>query len=1127
MTLLFADVTGSTALGERLDAERLHRVLDAYFAAMRAEIEAEGGTVEKYIGDAIVAAFGVPVTHEDDPARALRAALRMQRRLGALNEQLRAEHGVELRIRIGVNTGEVLAALDAPSGEPMFTGDAVNTAARFEQHAEPGEILASERTVRVARGFAVEPAGALAMKGKAERQRAFRVIAEDAGASRRVLPGLSAPMVGREPEMDVLRAALVQVANERRPQLVTIYGEPGVGKSRLTHEFIAWASGGGGATTAVQGRCLPYGDGVTYWPLAEMLKAVAGVLDTDTPMVALERVRALAGRLLASRDEPERAAAALAFTMGLDDPQFPFGRLDPKLVRSTIEDAWRDFFSALAADGPVVAVFEDIHWADAALLDLLDEVASHVDGAVLFVCPSRPELIPRRPAWGGGKRNYSSLSLEPLTDGESDRLMHELLDVEDLPASVQRRVLDRAGGNPFFLEEIVRQLIDAGAIRMRRDRWHASAGIEEVDIPDTVQAVLAARIDLLEASTRDVIRAAAVVGRVFWPGPIARLVDRDASDVDDALRTLEDRDLVRSRRRSTVGGEREFIFKHVLTRDVAYETLPKAERATAHAAVAAWIEDVLGERSGEFVELLAHHYSEAYRAGRESGTNVIDLAPLRTRAFDLALRASREARARTARRKAQRFADRALDLADGHRERAVAYEALGEACFDDYRGTLAWNAFTAALDELLQLEDADPLTVARVCHRAVSLPLRWAGSLDAEVPFEEARRILDIGLKFLPEGDTPERVQLLAVDASWPFGYADRDYTDEEMERLTQAGMEAVAIARRLGRPDLESAALDHASTVFTYRGLYGEALRLEERRLELVPRVSDLAEIGDTYSMLAWTHAELGHAGEAVRWSQAGMEALAEQAPNLHAHLLAWLAWGWFRLGRWDDALDAYRRLRDALEERADAPPNFVTHAYGTAALIHERRGERAEADRAIGAMQEVLRRAGRSATRPWAWMLPLLVARGELEESKRQLNDRPGAWRVHAYVVLEAAADRVIAGRAWDEATDVAAEIRALSRAGDLEGLAAVADEVDGLATLASGDPAGVALMEAARGRYASLGQVWHAARCELELAEEHGASPLGGRHRPGLGEATAVFERLRSVKELERIRALTRDA
>ena len=320
VTVLFADVTGSTALGEQLDPERLRDVMDTYFGAMREEIEAEGGTVEKFIGDAVMAAFGVPVAHEDDPARALRAALRMRTRLEDVNADLEARFGVTLQVRTGVNTGEVLATIDPKPGEAMVTGDAVNAAARLEQAAEPGQIVASERTVRAARSFRSTPLGEIELKGKADRVSASLIVGEDAGVERGI-PGLHAPMVGRERELTLLRSVYERVAAERRPNLVTVYGEAGVGKSRLTHEFLDWVAQRVQAPTIVRGRCLPYGDGVTYWPLAEILKGHANVLDTDPPALVLDKVRTV-GRTLLTTDvtsDPDRAAAALAFTVGVED----------------------------------------------------------------------------------------------------------------------------------------------------------------------------------------------------------------------------------------------------------------------------------------------------------------------------------------------------------------------------------------------------------------------------------------------------------------------------------------------------------------------------------------------------------------------------------------------------------------------------------------------------------------------------------------------------------------------------------------------------------------------------------------------------------------------------------------
>ncbi|HEY1127114.1 MAG TPA: adenylate/guanylate cyclase domain-containing protein, partial [Actinomycetota bacterium] len=486
VTVLFADVTGSTTLGERLDPERMREVMDAFFAAMRAEIEAEGGTVEKFIGDAVMAAFGVPYAHEDDPARALRAALHMLQRLEVVNQDLAKDHDVTLEVRIGVNTGEVLATTEPRPGESMVTGDAVNAASRLEAAAAPGQVIASERTVRAVRGFRVEDMGALDLKGKTRRVHAFRVLDETTTLPERGVPGLRAPLVGRDDEIDLLESIYGRVASEGRPHLITLYGDAGVGKSRLTREFLDRL---GDQALVLHGRCLPYGEGVTFWPLAEILKAHAGVLDTDPSDIALERIQK-AGLDLLTEDvtiDPGRTTAALAFTVGVEDPAYAFSRMDPKEVRVEVHAAWRSFFSALAMTQAVVVLVEDIHWADPALLDLLEDLAERSVGPLLFICPSRPELTARRPGWGGGRRDHTAVTLDPLTSQESERLVGFLLAIDDLPATVRARILERAEGNPFFLEEIIRHLIDERFLVHEDGRWRTAAGIEDVEIPDTVQ----------------------------------------------------------------------------------------------------------------------------------------------------------------------------------------------------------------------------------------------------------------------------------------------------------------------------------------------------------------------------------------------------------------------------------------------------------------------------------------------------------------------------------------------------------------------------------------------------------------------------------------------------------------
>ena len=523
VTVLFADVTGSTALGERLDPERFREVMQSYGNAMREEIEGEGGTVEKFIGDAVMAAFGVPAAHEDDPERALRASLRMMRRLDELNGDLERAYDVSLQIRVGINTGEVLAATNPGPGEAMVTGDAVNAASRLQGVADPGTIFVSQRTADAVRGFAFEDRGLHELKGKRDRVRAVRLV-EETGIGSRGVPGLSAPMVGRASELDLLRSILERVVRERRPHLVTMYGDAGVGKSRLTAEFLRWAESTDPPPTVLRGRCLPYGDGITYWPLAEILKGHAGILDSDPPELAVEKVRKTGRDLLTQEvaTDPARSTAALAYTVGLEDPEVSFAHADPREVRDELHAAWRSFFTALGQSVPIIVVIEDIHWADPVLLDLLDELAEHVEGSVVFLCPARPDLTAKRPSWGGGRRNMSSIALDPLSSDEADRLVRLLLSVDDLPTSIHDKILERAEGNPFYLEEIVRRLIDGGFLFREDDRWRAASGIEDVDIPDTVQAVLASRIDLLEPDDKRLLQAASVVGRVFWSGPVDR-----------------------------------------------------------------------------------------------------------------------------------------------------------------------------------------------------------------------------------------------------------------------------------------------------------------------------------------------------------------------------------------------------------------------------------------------------------------------------------------------------------------------------------------------------------------------------------------------------------------------------
>jgi len=1132
VTVLFCDVTGSTGLGEQLDPERLQEVLATYFAAMREEIEAEGGTVEKFIGDAVMAAFGVPTAHEDDPSRALRAALRMRRRLEEVNTGLQARFGVSLRIRTGVNTGEVLAAPNPLPGEPMVTGDAVNVAARLEQTAEPGEIVVAERTARAARGFRFRELGEQELRGKEQAVPAVVLEEEAPARAERGVPGLHAPMVGRDSELEVLRSLYHRSAAEGRPNLVTIYGDPGVGKSRLTAEFLAWSAGVKKPPVVVRGRCLPYGDGVTYWPLAEILKARSGVLDTDPPNVALERIRAMGRELLTEEvaADPAKATAALAYTVGVDDPGMPFHTLEPREVRLKTHGAWRSFFSALAGAAPVVAVIEDIHWADPALLDLLEELAERVQGPVLFVCTARPELTERRSGWGGGRRNFSSVALDPLTALEADRLVTLLLSIEDLPPAVHDHILARAEGNPFFLEEIIRKLIDEGRIVREADRWRAAAGIDDVVVPDTVQAVLAARIDLLAPKEKRALQSAAVVGRVFWPGPVLLLLNGEGPELDDTLGRLEDRDLVLSRLGSAVAGQREFAFKHVLTRDVAYESLPRRDRARAHSAVAEWIESTSGERRGEFAELLAYHYEEAFRGRREDAQgDPTTLEDLRRKAFASLMQASEDARRRYAVAKAAAMAERARALAVEPLERAMALEQVGMVALNDYRGDLAFASFREAADLRTEHAPADGMAIARVCARAVEVPMRWPGSMMHIPPEEEVQRYLDLGSANVRDGDSEEHARLLLARGyiAYAFGHR-RTITDDEYERASADADEATQMAVRLGRADLASASLDSAGATLWPRGVYGRSLPLIRRRLDLAEALEDPWELGDIHAVAAWATAMMGDYPEAVRLATKGEALTAGEAQGMALHNLSWGAFAEFALGNWDVVVDEIvPRVLALLGERKDDPPYFTAHAFGSAAFVHEARGDPAAVELTALLRRHALVEGGEWPRSSLIWLTSILTRRGwteEVEQLLEKLGSRPSG--IGRPLEDQVRAEVLARHERWDEVPAFLVRSREFVSQGELRALPVHLDRLEARTSVAAGDvDGGLAMLEHARTGFERLGAAWERARTELDLAEALAATDRYEEGRAHLDAATPDLERVGALLEIERARDLSK--
>ncbi|MDQ3992521.1 MAG: AAA family ATPase, partial [Actinomycetota bacterium] len=633
VSVVFVDLVGFTAQAESLDPEDVEAILAPYHTRLRGLLERRGGTVEKFIGDAVVAVFGAPAVHEDDAERAVRAALEI--RDWAADED-------DIEVRIAVNTGEALVALDArpEAGEAMVAGDVVNTAARLQAWAPVNGVLVGEATYRaterVVEYRTAEPVDA---KGKAQPVQVWEAVAARARFGLDVEAESRTPLVGRGRELDQLTHALVRAREERVAQLVTLVGVPGIGKSRLVQELAAFVDAELELTAWRQGRSLPYGEGVSFWALGEMVKAQCGILETDHEYDAVAKLRRTVAEFV-PQAEAGWVETELRLLVGqADETSASTDRREEAFA------AWRRFFESLAEARPLVLVFEDLHWADDGLLDFVDHLVDWAtDVPLLVVCTARPELLTRRPGWGGGKPNAITLSLAPLSEAETADLVHKLLERSVLPADVQAAVLARAGGNPLYAEEFARMVAERGV------------GAEaDLPMPESVQGVIAARLDALPRDEKELLQDAAVGGKVFWLGALAD--GRPRETIERLLHGLERKEFVRRERRSAVADEPQYAFRHLLVRDVAYAQIPRAARAQKHGHVAGWI-DALG-RSEDHAELLAHHYLSALEYARASGGDTGELAE-RAR---VALReAGRRAYALVALDAARRFYATALQL---------------------------------------------------------------------------------------------------------------------------------------------------------------------------------------------------------------------------------------------------------------------------------------------------------------------------------------------------------------------------------------------------------------------------------------------------------------------------------
>jgi class 3 adenylate cyclase len=614
VTVVFTDLAGASGLGQRLDPESLAMVMARWFDHMRALFERHGGRVQKFVGDAVVAVFGIPVVNEDDALRAVRAAADLRGGLGGLNAELERDWGVRLDIRTGVNTGEVVTG-DPAIGDALVLGDAVNVAARLEQVADPGQVLLGQSTYRLVRdAVEAEPVTPLRLKGKGAPVVAYRLDQVDPAA-----PGHArrqdAPIVGREPELRLFAWVFERVAGTRSSHLLTLLGQAGVGKTRLVAEALAALSG----ATVLRGRCLSYGEGITYWPVAEIVRQAAGIVDTDPPAEARARLRRLldgdrpgpAGPVDPAADrERQQVAGRIAQLIGLEATPGP-----------AEEAAWafRRLLEHLAEPGPLVVVLDDLHWAEPGLLDLVEHVADYGRGApVLLVAMARPEFLEQRTGWAGGKLNATTLLLEPLGDAEATELLAALTGPVALPDGAARRIAKAAQGNPLFLEELLAALVEEGRLRRQSGAWVA-ADLDDLGIPPSIQALLTARLDRLGDAERAVLERAAVAGQVFEQSAVVELSPPSVrAEVPARLADLVRRELLRPAR-SRLASDQGYQFRHLLLRDAAYDSIPKQARAELHELFAVWGERTAGPRLREIEEIVGYHLEQAWRYRVELG----------------------------------------------------------------------------------------------------------------------------------------------------------------------------------------------------------------------------------------------------------------------------------------------------------------------------------------------------------------------------------------------------------------------------------------------------------------------------------------------------------------------------
>ncbi len=1091
VTVLFADLSGYTAISERLDPEAVKALVDRCLGRLGEEVERVEGRVDKYMGDNVMAIFGAPVAHEDDPERAVRAAVAMQAAMGELNQRLLADYGVEFALRVGVNTGEVLAGT---VGEAYTViGDAVNVASRLQTSAKPGTITVGERTQRatgsVVEYVALEP---LELKGKAEPVAAWRALGLSeghTGGARKLRR--EAPLVGRHDEFAALQMLFARVVRNNAPHLVTVFGQAGVGKTRLLRELERSLQAHDPPVLVRRGRCLPFGSSVVYWPLSEMLRAECAILDGDPVEVAWAKLSRRLGPLLGTDgggDQVARRIAPLARLLGIEAPDAaaPTERDDAQSAREGIFAAVRTCLEAIAQGEPLVLAWEDIHWADEGMLDLIEYLSQWLRAPVLQVCLARDELLERRPSWGASRRTTTSLFLDPLTPADTRELIGGLLRDAGAAPEVLEALAERAEGNPLFAEEMVQRLAEEG-------------GTRAAELPDTVQGLLAARLDSLAPLERHLVAHAAVVGRTFWEGALAPVAAAEGGDVQAALATLREKDIIVPGEGRRLADEQELAFKHVLIRDVAYEMLPKAVRARKHFEVGTFIEQRAGERRHEVVALLAEHYGRAAMLGEEVRLEPDELAPLRSKALQFLEAAGDAASALYSNQEALAHYEAAAALSAGdHAQQARIHEKQGDLALRLGRVDAAIEVWQQGLE--YHRDQADLEHVAEL-HRKIGAALAHKGERTQAIKHHQQ------GINLIKDGPPSLALVRLYEEAAWLYMQV-----GDNMLAI-YASEKALRLAERLGEVRAASRAHGIFGRVF---GRIGDTVKARENLERAIELAKDSDENETVLAMLALGHHLENAEGDygAAEPSYAQALALAQRIGDipaqieLHAALaqLAFYRCDWDQVGRSNDA-SAELAEREGLIGKMCLP-------YTLRGLLQWRDGDWDASAQLFRHARELAEQVGWSEVAVNA-LLGLAVTqrdRGDLADAQDTVTqaldvcERAGligqsiqATSMRA-LMLALAGEHTLAGQAAEQAAALAERVHyPLGEAAVLEARG-----------MTSELPEALELLRGGRAAWEQLGRPLDAARCELLLGQR-----LREHDRVAADEALALaataYERL----------------